>query len=713
MSQPYSSFWLKRFDFKKFRSMDKTAPAYLLALSSIRRGVENFVRIVAEREIPVKYVTSDHVAAGEAAIFDATKAQIEISAPDDIDKVDAIVGRAIAEGVHMVLSHQTHTEESIPVFVAVQHVHEMPSLYCTGALFTELERLQLSIDDFAMDLTRFLLVLEDRRCDAWMYSRAPGYRPYYEEMYRELWQSDDVAMVLSMPETHEPTLDNYRFRVTNVGHPDMDPQSLPGLADIVALFDLDHVARFAHDVKIWHTYRHNYGIDTQTMQQYFDDKFLPEMIVVARTAVLEMYRQCPTPEPQPQPEADDATEEDQPQPSTTPAGPHDPNGPVDPQLTGDEDADADMDEEPAEVDPTLTPTQHMVRGLQKALDDDLYHTTEKCAVDDASLSGMEALDSADADMREVGKGMQTVKGDPITKVPCIVYRRLTDQLLNSENFPFAQSRNTSGKATIQPNSAQALTDGTHMGNALAHRIQVLADESKLIITRQKKGQIDKRLLANLGFDSDAVFCETIIERKEPIVLHFSVDASGSMAGPKWQKALTVAVALARTAKQIRTLDVTISLRSSDHFGNAAVAMIFDSRRDSFEHVRHFFPYLCAASATPEGLAFEAIRNEIISMDPKARKFFVNISDGAPSFQSYQDRSLAYHGEAAYRHTAQQMRDFREAGITVLSYFVSDGYGDHDKDAFRKMYGREAEFIEVEKVTQIARTLNKMFMRDAG
>jgi hypothetical protein len=130
-----------------------------------------------------------------------------------------------------------------------------------------------------------------------------------------------------------------------------------------------------------------------------------------------------------------------------------------------------------------------------------------------------------------------------------------------------------------------------MGNALAHRIQVLADETKLVITRQKKGRIDKRMLAGLGFDCESVFCETLIERKDPIILHLSIDASGSMAGYKWQQAMTVAIALARAAKKIRTLDVVISMRSSDHYHNAAVLLAFDSRTDSFEHVRHFFPYL--------------------------------------------------------------------------------------------------------------------------
>jgi nitric oxide reductase activation protein len=111
--------------------------------------------------------------------------------------------------------------------------------------------------------------------------------------------------------------------------------------------------------------------------------------------------------------------------------------------------------------------------------------------------------------------------------------------------------------------------------------------------------------------------------------------------------------------------------------------------------------------------YEAVKKEILNFDPKARKFFVNISDGAPAFSIHSDdRPFAYHGELAYKHTAQQMRDFRAAGITILSYYVENGGGsDHETKAFRQMYGRDAAFIDVDQVTQIARTINKMFMRD--
>jgi hypothetical protein len=66
---------------------------------------------------------------------------------------------------------------SIPVFAAVDHVQSDPELFATTEIQTELDRLYLSIEDFSDDMSRLMLLLEDRRCDHWMYQRAPGYRP--------------------------------------------------------------------------------------------------------------------------------------------------------------------------------------------------------------------------------------------------------------------------------------------------------------------------------------------------------------------------------------------------------------------------------------------------------------------------------------------------------------------------------------------------------
>ena len=51
---------------------------------------------------------------------------------------------------------------------------------------------------------------------------------------------------------------------------------------------------------------------------------------------------------------------------------------------------------------------------------------------------------------------------------------------------------------------------------------------------------------------------------------------------------------------------------------------------------------------------------------------------------------------------------RQSGVSILSYFISDGYYGSSKNQFEKMYGKDSEFIDVNNMTQLAKTLNKKF-----
>jgi len=53
---------------------------------------------------------------------------------------------------------------------------------------------------------------------------------------------------------------------------------------------------------------------------------------------------------------------------------------------------------------------------------------------------------------------------------------------------------------------------------------------------------------------------------------------------------------------------------------------------------------------------------------------------------------------------------RAKGISVLSYFIGDGYDDsRDNEAFTKMYGKDAEFIVPTNMMSVAKTMNKKFL----
>ena len=57
-----------------------------------------------------------------------------------------------------------------------------------------------------------------------------------------------------------------------------------------------------------------------------------------------------------------------------------------------------------------------------------------------------------------------------------------------------------------------------------------------------------------------------------------------------------------------------------------------------------------------------------------------------------------------------VKEIRNRGVKVLSYFIGSRYDSRDeKETFTKMYGKDAEFIDVTSVLPIAKTMNKKFL----
>jgi hypothetical protein len=51
------------------------------------------------------------------------------------------------------------------------------------------------------------------------------------------------------------------------------------------------------------------------------------------------------------------------------------------------------------------------------------------------------------------------------------------------------------------------------------------------------------------------------------------------------------------------------------------------------------------------------------------------------------------------------------GVKTLSYFVGDKSDDaYSMGAFKRMYGKGAQFIDVTNLTQITKTMNQLFLQ---
>ena len=161
------------------------------------------------------------------------------------------------------------------------------------------------------------------------------------------------------------------------------------------------------------------------------------------------------------------------------------------------------------------------------------------------------------------------------------------------------------------------------------------------------------------------------------------------------------------------IDVVLSIRtthSKNHSQGVPMIMVcYDSRTDKLQKVKSLFSALQVSGTTPEGLCFEAIEKDLIPGNSNQDSYFINFSDGQPY---YGNSDIQYSGDRAEAHTKKMCDGMRAKGISVLSYFITDydvSDDDYDVKAFKKMYGKDAEFIKPTNMMAVAKTMNKKFL----
>ena len=257
--------------------------------------------------------------------------------------------------------------------------------------------------------------------------------------------------------------------------------------------------------------------------------------------------------------------------------------------------------------------------------------------------------------------------------------------------------------------------GIHKGEILARSLKLL--ETDIITQHQyrKTGNVCRRNVYRAGFNDENIFQRFEIETIPTAHIHLSIDASGSMEGNKWTKALEVATSLAWASTKLSKLHVIISLRGiifsdNSHADCPLLLVAFDSKKDNPNIISKYFSFLDCRSCTPEGLCFRNIESLCVSNNEPT--WFINISDGIPEYLDCHGNS--YSGKEAVQHTKTQVDHIRSLGIKVISYFVS-GDNNHKalspiKENFTRMYGADAQFIDVDNLNQLIYSINKDFAK---
>lgn len=737
-----SSFWYDDYDtsydvletYGGFKKQDldlykKTNNLYKLA--SVRRAISNFVQIVTQKNIPVTFATkSDSKTDGKRVILSA----------DVDDKFDVSVGLALHEGSHIILSDfdllsnmndifnkyqhlqrkinsdtQSEIENGTPLSWTIDKVDAQIRNYTCQypkyeTLFNEMYLSTGKIGSKgAMNEEIFGIIssltnwVEDRRIDMHIFKTAPGYRDYYTQMYDNYFNDKIVTKGIESDEYTDETFEAYMFRIINLMNEKTELSKLKGLRAIYRMVNLKDISRLT---------------STKDSFQLAID-ILAEILKTVPYENAEMMKGKGQGKGQSGKDGDGESEVEI----------------TDINEDGDEDESGDMggmsgnvsgqvtaklgnsdDGEGQQGNTKVKLSDNAKKQLDKKIQkqkDFINGNIKKKNVQKNELEKLKDIQESDTELVRVGNGMDR-HGSVMKGVDCIVVKRLTENLLKSDDFPFSHNDWNTSEPKIW--AEDEVRRGTTLGTLLGKKLQVRSESRETIFSRLKRGKIDGRMVASLGYDNENVFFTNEVDQFKKANLHISIDYSGSMSGEKLRKCIVSTVAIVKACEMARNINVQVSVRSTDRGGQCLpyVAIIHDSRRDSFRQFARYMSILQANNTTPEGLCFEAILKQLVPSTNESQSYFLNFSDGQPSYSiSRGSDEIQYSGEPAAIHTKQQVKKIRESGIDVLSYFITD-YGsnfEHSSDwrAFKTMYGNDAKYVNVENMFEVAKTMNELFL----
>ena len=653
----YSSFWLDEgWDTTGsiFDGEEKKKGVDLIALASYRRAISNFVSIVTgESDIKVTFNShGDSYTDGKSVV---------ISSKLDDKLFDSTVGLALHEGSHIKLSD----------FDFLKNL--------TGHIPTALLDQATKIGtDYFTDVKNLLNYVEDRRIDYFVFSNSPGYKGYYHSMYDKYFHSKVIDKALLTSEYTSLDLDSYMFRIINLTNKNSDLDALPGLR------------------KIYNTIFSKVKTLSSTSESFYIACKVYQIILDNITPKSKIDgNQVPQP-------SDDG------------------NGNESLDSSGDSNDTKDSSEESVSQSqqpsdkPELSDNQkkqleNAIRKQKKFMDGDIQKKKltkkDKAAMDTVESSGMSYVDVAGVTDRWTGKK---------TPTKVLMVKKFNKALAESDTIGMISNPSYSW---YRDENKEAINKGLVMGTILGRKLQVRGESRETKWSRKDSGRIDKRLIAELGFGNDRIFHTSFVEQYSDAFLHISVDASGSMGGDKWRNTQTAVVAIAKACSMINNVDLVISYRStqdsSGRYGRGGktyplMLIAYDSRIDKINKIKNLFPLLHPAGTTPEGLCFEAVMKEIEVGSNDKDSYFLNFSDGMPMFSN---DDIDYNWDTAINHTSKMVKEIKSRGVKVLSYFIGGRYDSRDeKGTFTKMYGTDAEYIDVTSVLPVAKTMNKKFLQ---
>lgn len=740
----WSDFWLDDTDFVEtnlpfdedlvFEAKDSVLNTGMdhntLKLASGRRSIANFVHILTGEDIPVYFWGGDKTGATDGKVVYLSA---DIVKKEDFDPA---VGLALHEGSHIVL---TDFDQIKTLWGRISELYKLGK--------------EIGMDNEKVQSFTHLMAnyVEDRYIDNYVFTTAPGYRPYYVALYEKYFNNKIIGEYLRSKLMRQPNLASYEVRIINLTNPDTDLNALPGLKEIAEEISLENINRLKttkdrikvaititkivfQKIKEYIDKQSRYGMDDKKSKpdQSGDDE-KQEIVFDIKVDDTDdnnenddkgkpLDKECNNIKKDSKLKTDKKDKE------------KDENAKDENEFNEDDVLGGDKQEaEKADKSPKgsslkdkesdSTNTVKKLKKIKKIIDIQKqfiknHENIQKKSVDEKQEYLLDIVEKSGIILTTVGSDL-IVGNEKVTGVECVVVKKMTRELMFSDMFPLCKTQRFLNKELEPPeNVKNAVVKGIQLGTVLGKKLQIRQESNTTVFPRRTSGKIFKRHLSDVGCGIESIFYKLKVEKYDKLNLHISVDASSSMAEyGKWEKTMTTVVAICKAASMINNLRVVVSFRTTyENKSYPYVVCAYDSDKDKFSKVRTLFPYLIANGATPEGLAFEAIMDELVCQKANELYYFLTISDGEPAFVYSNSNGIVYYNlVTGGEHTKKQYKKILASGVKGMAYFIKgeDSYYQitHNQEkCFRQMYGSDAKFINVGNVTSIAKTMNEFFLK---
>jgi hypothetical protein len=697
----YSSFWMddksNRFTGlgDDIRSTNDTAK--LIKLGNYQRAIANFVKIVTQREIPVTFK-------GDTSFTDGQAVNLTTDIKDN--NFDVIVGLALHEGSHIVLSD-----------------------------FELLKELRESNEPVAVkDILNWI---EDRRIDQYIFSTSPGYRAYYHKMYDYYWNDKIITKAMLARKYRTVEFNSYMFQLVNMLNPAFQANALPGLQEIVNLIDVNNIARLQSTSEALEIARGVWSIIERELNNPDNEQPEPE------SGPGQDGSSAGSNQPMAGSQGSSANDENSESKAGQSAGSNQSQG----DSAGDDEESLEDDGSTAQGEdsddagsgnsngdeelPELTPEEErdLKNAINKQKDFMNGNVDKKSATSKKMVSQIQSLLKGGVDMQACnvsGKVLNTLIYDYSSKTYALEYLAISEQRNASEDSTvrsdlynrMTELRNEYGLFVDLFSSRKqykdAVKEGVELGGILGRKLQIRGESRTLEFNRLTSGRIDNKRLAHAGYGIETVFNQIHVDSYKRANLHISLDASGSMSGDNWASALRMTAAICKAATYVQNVDVQVSVRGTSYHSSGrstespVLVYLYNSRKNSFNHLITLLNNIGIFGCTPEGICFEALirKNLLTPTSGAVDSYFLNVSDGMPEMSNYS-------GNAARSHTRKQVENLRNRlNIGVMSFFVSNHVVDENNSSyryFREMYGKDSQAVNSRNMTELARAMNQKFL----